>query len=259
MGLLSSVHGYEGDPGMNTGGLLPDPVCAYHYAAAMLVALNHRQQTGEGQRIDLSMMEAFAVQFGDAVLEYEANKEIRKPRGNSHPTFAPHGIYAAKDSQWLAIAAETDAMWKSLATYMGAPELADDSRFNSIQSRQEHRKELDAIMEDWCKNRDPAEEEKNLGALGVCAARVVPFIEVYRKPNEQFRARDFFVPITHPESGTHLYPRVPWHLPGTEELPLRHSPRFGEHSAEVFKEEAGISDEEYQELLAAGITGTEQT
>ena len=253
---FASIHGYEGDDAMNSGGLIPDPICGYHFAAAILVALNHRQRTGVGQRIDLSMMEAVAVQIGDAVLEHEASKRIPKPRGNSHPTVAPHGVYKAQNSEWLAIAAETDGMWESLATYMDAPELLRDPRFDSIRSRQRHRKALDAIMENWCKNRNAAEEEEKLGALGVCAARVVPFLEVYQEPNAQFRARDFLVPIAHPESGTHLLPRAPWQLAGTQTVPMRYSPCFGEHSQEVMQEEAGIGEDEYQELVAIGLTGT---
>lgn len=254
----SSIHGYEGDDGMNSGGLIPDPISGYHFAAAILVALNHRQRTGEGQRIDASMMETVAVQIGDAVLEHEANDRITRPRGNSHPTVAPHGVYKTQNSEWLAIAVETDDMWKSLATRMDAPELLEDERFDSSRSRQRHRKALDEIMNNWCKNRNAAEEEEELGALGVCAARVVPFLDVYPEPSAQFRDRDFLVPITHPESGTHLLPQAPWKLAGTETLPLRYSPRFGEHSQEIFRVEAGIGVDEYHELVKLGVTGTDR-
>jgi len=255
---LASTHGYEGDVAMSSGGLIPDPICGYHFAAAILVALNHRRRTGEGQRIDLSMMEAVAVQIGDAVLEHEVNDHIRRPQGNSHPTVAPHGIYQTRDSEWLALGADTDTMWEALATHMGASDLLSDPRFASAVSRHEHRHALDKLVQDWCLNRDAAEEEDMLGALGVCAARVVPFLDVYPTPNAQFRARDFMVPITHPESGTHLLPVAPWKLAKTEPAPLQYSPCFGEHSQEVFREEAGIGETEFQELLALGISGTER-
>ena len=97
-----------------------------------------------------------------------------------------------------------------------------------------------------------------ISALGVCAARVVSFRDVYDKPNDQFNAREFFTPITHPESGTHRIPNTPWQLPGTEAMTHRHAPCFGEHSQEVFLEEAGISEDEYRELVELGVTGTER-
>jgi crotonobetainyl-CoA:carnitine CoA-transferase CaiB-like acyl-CoA transferase len=255
---FSAIHGYEGDDAMNTGGLIPDPISGYHFAAAILVALNHRQRTGVGQRIDAAMIEMVAVQVGDAVLEHQASGRVPKPQGNSHPTIAPHGVYEARNSEWLVIAAETDAMWESLATHIGDPELTGDPRFVSNSSRRENRKALDEILAKWCKTRDAAEEEKSLGALGVCAARVVSFRDVYDKPNDQFNAREFFTPITHPESGTHRIPNTPWQLPGTEAMTHRHAPCFGEHSQEVFLEEAGISEDEYRELVELGVTGTER-
>ena len=95
---FSSIHGYEGDPGLYTGGLIPDPISGYYLAAAILVAINHRKQTGIGQRIDASMMESVAVQLGDAVMEYSANGIIRKPSGNTHPDVGLQGIFKTVDS-----------------------------------------------------------------------------------------------------------------------------------------------------------------
>ena len=100
---FSSIHGYEGDPGLNTGGLIPDPISGYYLAAAILVAINHRKQTGIGQRIDASMMESVAVQLGDAVMEYSTNGIIRKPSGNTHPDVGLQGIFETVDGQWLAL------------------------------------------------------------------------------------------------------------------------------------------------------------
>jgi crotonobetainyl-CoA:carnitine CoA-transferase CaiB-like acyl-CoA transferase len=255
---LASIHGYKNDEPMNTGGLIPDPVSGYHFAAAILVALNHRQRTGEGQRIDASMIESVAVQIGDAVLERSANNTIRGPQGNTHPAIAPHGTYKTGNDEWLSIAAETDAAWESLVHYMGNAELLTDSRFDSMVKRVENHEALDVIIENWSQDRDASQEEENLGALGVCAARVLPFLDVYPTPNAQWKSRDFMVPVTHPESGTHLLPRAPWAFANSDPEPLRYAPCFGEHSQEVFNQELGITEEEYLELLEQNITGTER-
>ncbi len=253
---LSSIHGYEGDAAMNTGGLIPDPISGYYFAAAIVAALHHRRSTGQGQRIDLSMMEAVAVQIGDAVLEVQANGRIPRPRGNRHPSYAPHGIYPARGGEWLAIAAETDAGWQSLADYMEAPELGVDPRFASLSARKRHETAVDEIVAAWCRDRDAAAEAESLGALGLSAARVEPFKPIYEAASPQFAAREFLVPVTHPESGTHLLPLAPWTLARTPRAPVRCSPCFGEHSREVFREELGMSDDEYETLEAAGVTGT---
>ena len=99
---LASIHGYEGDQAMNTGGLIPDPISGYYLTAAILAALHHRKRTGVGQRIDAAMLEAVAVQMGDAVMEFDANGTVRAPTGNQHPRFAPHGVFACANDEWIA-------------------------------------------------------------------------------------------------------------------------------------------------------------
>ncbi len=255
---LASIHGYLGDEPMNTGGLIPDPVSGYYLAAAILTALNHRKRTGEGQRIDAAMLEAVAVQVGDAVLEYDANGTLRAPGGNRHPRFAPHGVYRCADDQWLALAAESDAAFASLAKHIGQPALAADPRFCTNAERKRNEDALDDILAAWFADRDAAGEADLLGRLSLCAARCEPFKPVYADSNPQFDARRFLVPVTHPESGTHLLPVLPWTMAATPDIDVRHSPRFGEHSREVFREELGIDDEEYEELVRLQVTGTQR-
>ena len=128
---FSSMHGYEGDIGMNTGGLIPDPVSGYYLAASILTAIHHRKKTNRGQRIDSSMMESVAIQFGDALLEYSANGDIRKPKGNKHADIAPHGLFKTRDDEWIAIATETDQAFQKLCKILNLEELSRDDRFNS--------------------------------------------------------------------------------------------------------------------------------
>ena len=255
---LASIHGYEGGEPMNTGGLIPDPISGYTLAAAILAALNHRKRTGVGQRIDAAMLEAVAVQVGDAILEYDANGTVRKPAGNRHPRFAPHGVYACADGHYLAVAAETDAAFEQLARRLGAAELATDPRFASNAARKANEDALDALLGTCFAARDSADEAEALGALGVCAARCEPFKPIYAESSPQFQARRFLVPVTHPESGTHLLPVLPWKMANTPDIEATCSPRFGEHSRAVFAEELGIDDAEYDELVRLQITGTER-
>ena len=264
---LASIHGYAGGEPMNTGGLIPDPISGYTLAVAILAALNHRKRTGVGQRIDAAMLEAVAAQVGDAVLEYDANGVLREPAGNRHPRFAPHGVYAcaaaaetdaAMGGEWIAVAAETDAAFKRLAKHVGQPNLATDDRFATNAARKANEDALDALLRAWFAERDAAAEADALAALGVCAAKCEPFKPIYANSNPQFEARRFLVPVTHPESGTHLMPVLPWRMASAPDIDVRYSPRFGEHSREVFAQELGIGDAEYEELVALQVTGTER-
>lgn len=256
---LASIHGYAGGEPMNTGGLIPDPISGYYLAASIVAALNHRKRTGVGQRIDAGMIEAVAVQVGDAVLEYDANGVVRGPGGNRHPRFAPHGVYAcAGDDEWIAVAAESDAAFASLARHIGRPDLAGDARFATNAARKRNEDALDDILGAWFAGRDAAAEADTLGALGICAAKCEPFKPIYAESNAQFDARGFLVPVSHPESGTHLLPVLPWLMANTPDIDVAYSPRFGEHSREVFAEELGIGDAEYEELVRLAVTGTER-
>jgi crotonobetainyl-CoA:carnitine CoA-transferase CaiB-like acyl-CoA transferase len=253
---FASIHGYAGDAAMNTGGLIPDPISGYYFAAAVLTALFHRERSGAGQRIDESMLEAVAVQLGDAVLERDANGVVRRPQGNKHPRIAPHGVYATVNDEWIAIAAETDDAWQALVRHMGMAELVSDPRFASSSTRKHNEAALDEILSHWCRGQDAVQLETDLGERGISAARAAPFLDVYQNPAAQLRERGYMAEVEHPESGCHLMPAAPIIFARTGRPSLRPSPCFGEHSREVFAAELGMTDTEYDELEALGITGT---
>ncbi len=252
---LSSIHGYEGDQGMNTGGLYPDPIAGYFMVATLLAAMNHRDRTGEPQRVDLSMMEAITAICGDAVVEYDATGRLPQPRGNHHPRMSPHNNYDAKNGEWLAIAVDTDAAFRALADHIGDPRLGDE-KFASMASRKANEAELDAIIADWTVRQDAREADHALGLLGINAARVAPLYELYSLPDPDFRESGFVTEIDHVEAGKTWLPGRPWRFSGAASAPLRPAPCVGEHSREVLKAELGIDDAEYEALVAAGVTGT---
>lgn len=252
---LSSLHGYEGDRGMNTGGLYPDPVSGYFFAATVVAALAHRDRTGEPQRIDLSMQEAVTAVCGDAIVELDATGRVPGPRGNRHPRVAPHGHYPARGGEWLAIAAESEEAWRALAAHLGDPRLAE-ARFATMAARKANEDALDTLLEAWSVHRDAAEAEAALGAIGVAAARVTPFYEIYSRPDPHFAAAGFVTRVDHPETGPTWLPGRPWRFSAAPSSPVRGSPCVGQHSREVLAAELGIGDEEYEALVAAGITGT---
>ncbi|MBD3649637.1 MAG: CoA transferase, partial [Pseudomonadales bacterium] len=249
---FSSINGYNGDSGANTGGLIPDPISGYHFAGAIMAALHYRQQTGQGQRIDLSMMESVASQLGDRILDYTVNGRIAVPAGNRHPRIAPHNVYRTGDDRWIAIATEDERQWQSLAEMIGI----DDNRFSSMEKRKQHEIELDDVIGSWCKARPAEALESQLITHGVVASVVRGFLDTYRNPPAQLLERNYLVPVTHPESGTHHMPTMPWVLSQTATGPVTYSPCFGEHSKEVFRDELGMTEDKYNELEADGITGT---
>ena len=251
---FSSLHGYEGDSGKNSGGLYPDPIAGYFLAATIMAALRQRDQSGEAQRIDLSMVEAVAVVCGQAILEYDATNALPRPQGNRHARIAPHNSYRTRGGEWLALAAETDAAWDALTAHIADPRL-EDPRFSTMASRKENEAELDALIGAWCQDQDAADAERVLGALGIAAARVVPLYELYSRPDPHLHASGFISSIDHPETGKTWLPGRPWRFSSGPSMPISPAPCVGQHSRELLAEELGIDDSEYEALVAAGITG----
>jgi formyl-CoA transferase len=256
IGGLMSITGEPDDhPGggpVKVGVAVADVFTGLYAAIAILGALSYRDRTGEGQHIDLGMMEANATFIGDALLEQAANGRIRPRLGNHHLRIAPHNIYAAKDGGWLALSAD-NAAWRALTEVMARPDLAEEARFATATARKAHEAELDGIIAAWAKDQDAADAAEALQERGVCAAPVLDALAVLNQA--QLQARDFFVDVALPEAGTHLQAGVPWRFSRTPAWVERHAPMMGEHSREVLAEFLGITDAEYGDLVAAGITG----
>lgn len=252
---LSSIHGYEGDQGMNTAALYPDPVSGYFLAASVMAALAHRDLTGEAQRVDLSMMEALNVICGDAMIEYGITGRLPEPLGNHHPRIAPHNNYQARNGEWLALATESDEAWIQLAKYIGDPRLLDE-QFATMSDRKSRESELDELIGAWVIEQDANDAEDALGSIGVSAARVRQYYDIYSGQDALFRASEFLTEVDHPEVGPSWLPGRPWRFSAAPAAAVRPAPCVGQHSHEVLVGEMGLSEDEYQSLVVKGITGT---
>jgi crotonobetainyl-CoA:carnitine CoA-transferase CaiB-like acyl-CoA transferase len=236
--------------------LFPDPVGGYYGYAAIVTALHHREVTGEGQHIDLSMQESNATLIGDAIMQYLANGEVRPRLGNRHMTFAPHGIYpAAGDDRWVAIAAESEDQWRALVETAGRAEWARDPRFQTDADRKANEDALDAAISEWTAGRDRLEIARVLADAGVIAAPLLDGLEV--GAFEAFRERGVVVDLDHPEAGSWPHIGVPYHFSKTPGLATRPSPLLGQHSEEVLAELLGVGPDEYAALVARGVTGSD--
>ena len=254
---LSSLHGYDGDPGMNTGGLYPDPVSGYALTAAILAALERRDRVGGPQRIDVAMLEAMGVVVGDAMLEYDATGRVPEPQGNHDYWRAPHNIYPCEgEDEWIAISIGSDSQWHTLAREIGDERLVTDSRFATALDRKTNEQELDAIVANWTSEQRPKSLEAQLLAAGIVAARVNPLYDLYAEPDPYLLATGFVQGVDHPEAGPSWLPGPPWRFSGAVDTRLRPSPLVGEHSREVLTTELGLSDAEYNGLVARQISGT---
>ncbi|MBT5774051.1 MAG: CoA transferase, partial [Dehalococcoidia bacterium] len=160
-------------------------------AYAVVMALRHRDRTGEGQQVEMPLAEAFLPNIGEFILDYTMNGRVAPPQGNTHPHHAPHNVYATVgEDQWIAIDVGTDEEFVALCGVLGAPALASDTRFAAGTGRLEHRDELDGELAELIAPLDKERLFRELQAVGVIAAPLHDELDALA--DEQLAARDWF-------------------------------------------------------------------
>ena len=247
---MSSLLGYEGEHPQNSGQMYPDPVAGLYGFGAIATALLHRDRTGLGQYIDLSMQEANFTCIGDAWMEYELTGNVRGPMGNRHPLYAPHGMFpAAGDDQWIAISAQTDEQWRTICSVLDI----DGAAWPTNAERKANEAQLDELIGAATAAVDKVEVAETLARAGVPAAPLLDSFEIV--DDEVLRERGHLVHVDHPETGPMWQSGVPVHLSRTPGAVVSHAPLQSQHSFEVFNGYLGMTEERYAELVERGITG----
>ena len=230
-----------------------DFIAPWYVLIALMGALDYLRRTGKGQYIDLAMLEASVHPASPVVMDYTVNGRIQNRMGNRCPGAAPHGVYPCKGHQrWCAIAVFSDDEWQALCQGMGNPEWTKSPKFDTLPRRTENIEELDNLMGEWTRDQTPEEIMAKLQAVGV-AAGVVQTGEDLVDHDLQLRHRHHFVELEHAEMGLHLSERPPFRLSKTPSEPQRPFPSFGEHTEYVCKEILGMADEDFAELIGAGV------
>jgi crotonobetainyl-CoA:carnitine CoA-transferase CaiB-like acyl-CoA transferase len=254
---LSALMGYHDDPTPHrTGSYYADPVAGAHGAVAVLAALRHRDRTGQGQWIDLSLLESAAALFGEALMDWSINQRVPPPRGNRHPRYAPQGVYpSAGADSWLALTVRTDTEWQALCGVLDRPDLSGDRALADAAGRRAQHDRLDAVIGEWSRGLDHYDAARRLQALGVPAAPVLANWELLSDPH--LHARGFYVPVPHPEVGVLPFPGMPWRFSRTPAAVRGGAPCFAEHNALVFRQVLGLTEEQIAELYATEVTADE--
>ena len=250
---LASVLGYGPGQYFGTGTFYADPVAGTHGTTAILAALHARERTGEGQWIDVSLLEAVTPFFAQPLLQYTVSGEVPVPLGNRSREFFPQGAYptAGRDC-WLALSVRHKEDWRALCAVLNRPDLAGDPWLNSAEGRTARHDQIDAAIRDWCRSLDHNEAARRLQGAGVPAAPIMQNWEVFT--DNHLNGREFFVRISQAEAGTVWFPGFPWRLSRTPGLVTRAAPMFGEHNGEVFREVAGLGDAEIADLYRDRVT-----
>ncbi|MGH7910248.1 MAG: CaiB/BaiF CoA transferase family protein, partial [Candidatus Dormibacteraceae bacterium] len=240
-----------GDP-VKVGVPMCDLVCALYGALAAVSALRSRDETGVGQRIDVSLFEA-GVSF--SVWEagrYFATGEVPGPQGSAHQANAPYQAVRTSDG-WITIGANTERNWHAFCTAAGLSELLRDERYRTSNTRLQHRTPLIAAIEERTQEEPTAHWSQVLEAAGVPCAPIQDYGEVFNDPH--LLARDYFWDAPHPKAGQVRQLGSPMRFSATPARRDVAGPLLGEHSEAVLTE-AGFDGDEIRDLIEAGVVRT---
>lgn len=246
------TSGNPDDPPTRIGVPFADLSAPMFAVIGILSALYHRQLTGEGQYIDVSMLGAMTSL--QAVEPFEVLEQLGVPMrtGATVPRLAPFGVYPAADGH-VVICCSGDKSFAALTNVMGKPELASDERFATQAARLRNYSELDALVGAWSSGFSVGELASQLEKAGIAAAEV-------RGPGAAMRdgrvlARGEIVPLVHPASGANydVYgPGIPIVFSKTKARLADRPPELGQDNDEIYRKMLGYSDEQLQRLREAG-------
>ena len=256
---LTHNSGHAGEDPAGWGYSYMDHTGGYYMAMAIMMALWHREQTGEGQWVDMSCTEAGANLHGADLLDWSVNgRALRaddRPDSNrsSSPEMAPHGVYRCKgDDNWVAIACRSDDDWLALASAMRDqpdydPQI-DDDHLAKLSGRMAAHDQLDSVITAWTSTRLRWDVVRALEARGVPASAVT-------RPAERIdgdvatASWQLWPMVDHPEMGGVRVDGEPVHLSKTDWSIDRAAPTLGQHNHQVFGDLLGLSTDEIDELV----------
>ena len=250
---LMSITGRPDTGPLKAGSPLSDAIAGTFAAFGVVSALLHRNRTGVGQSVDVSMADSlFALLFDEPIDCYD-RLGMQYQQGNRIMRFSPFNAYATADGA-ITIGIALEAEWRALIAVMGQPGLADDPRFRDVAARIRHNEQIDAIVGAWTRTLPTAEVQRLLVAAGVPSSPVREARDVLAW--EQLRAREMLAPLFNPLAGAVVDAAAPGFPIKFSATPAGYdtpAPKPGAHTHEVLTRLAGLTPTEIERLAEAGI------
>jgi crotonobetainyl-CoA:carnitine CoA-transferase CaiB-like acyl-CoA transferase len=242
---LMAVTGEPDGPPTKAGVALVDVVTGLHAAVAILAALRRREATGQGEQIEVSLLDsAFSALVNVAQNALVTGEEPGR-YGNAHPSIAPYQPFRAADG-WIAVAAANDGLFARLCDVVGKPELAGDTRFATNAARVRNRAELVPLLEAAFAARGADEWAAALDAAGVPAGKIRGVLEALRA------AAPATVRVAHPTAGELELVAPPFMLESSAPRNAAAPPLLGQHTRDVLGE-LGVDPAAVAALAADGV------
>ncbi|MDH5411979.1 MAG: CoA transferase [Alphaproteobacteria bacterium] len=250
-GIMSLTGEPDGQP-MKVGIGIADLMCGMYAGTAILAALRHRDRTGEGQWIDMALLDTQVAWLVNEAQNYLISGETPPRRGNGHPNIVPYQVFETADGH-LVLACGNDRQFRELCDMAGAAHLADDPRFATNDARSRNREELIPLVADFMRGKTMGEWMEGLRARQVPCSPVNTVDQVFE--DAQVKARGMKIEMPHPLAGAGAIPLVASPIKMSATPPdYRHAPpTLGQHTDEVLQELLEMKETEIAALRNEGI------
>ena len=248
-GGLMSFTGEADGPALRMGVAISDIVSGMFAAQAITAALYHRTTSGEGQRVDIGMLDTTAALLTYQAGNYFATGQAPGRLGNRHPTIAPYETLPTRDGD-LVVAVGNDGIWRRFCPAIDRPALVDDPRFATNRDRLAHYDELRPLLVEALQARTRAEWTERFHAVGVPCGAVRDLHEVLSDP--QLEARGMVATVDHPTVGTTRVMGSPLKLSATPPSVRTPPPVLGQHTRAVLTE-LGYDHQMIDQLSSSGV------
>jgi crotonobetainyl-CoA:carnitine CoA-transferase CaiB-like acyl-CoA transferase len=249
MGGLMWVTGLPGQGPVRVGVPIADLASGMYAALGILTALLQREETGEGQWVHTSLLEAQIAMLDFQAARWLIANEVPGQAGNNHPTSIPTGVFQTTDG-YINIAASGDRMWHRLCDVLSAEELRNDPDYADDEARSKNRDALNSKLQAYFSTRSSGEWIHALNEAGVPCGPIYKMDEMWADP--QVQHLEMSRPVEHPVLGKMNVLRHATNLGGCPKMPYRPAPELGEHTDEVLRE-FEFSDAEIEALRKENI------
>ncbi|TCP54260.1 formyl-CoA transferase [Tamaricihabitans halophyticus] len=245
---LTHITGYPDRPPVFTGYPLADGITGYYGAFATMVAVEHRNRTGEGQLIDLALYEPVLRLMEDFVVGHGATGWVKQRSGNAQAHVVPNDVYPTADGEFVILPVSTNSMWLRLVKLLDDPEL---TQYESNAARLANRELIDGKVRAFTEKYPLADLLEVCAEAGLAASKINNVTDIVADP--QINHRGNLTTVYDPELGTDLLMQAPVPTFSTISGEVRHpGPRLGEHTDEVLRDTAGLTDTEISALRERG-------
>jgi formyl-CoA transferase len=251
MGGVMSFTGDPEGPPMKVGVAIVDITTGMFACSAILAALRHREKTGQGQYIDMALLDSVVAWLANVGSNYLVSGELPKRYGNAHPNIVPYQPFLTRDNTYIALAVGNDQQWQKFCQLAGLDDLAHDPRFTTNPERVKNRDTLIPIVAQAMLKRPADEWLAELGKLRIPCGPINTFDKVFSDPQLLFRG--MLAEVPHPTAGTVKMVASPMKLSQTPCDIKRHPPLLGEHTEEILQEHCGLSAAEIESLRQNGV------